>query len=198
MAPVDPGERVADLQVVVLEEVEAAALEAKAPIYGNSGRAVGRILRHIDPLIGRVVRAGFVEGRSGTQEGNHDLIHQVGPKGVRVVQSNTVGFGGRYRAVVSGEVGTAAKCRTTSIVVDKNVSEYGLFRAQIQIDAAQIHFIIDRARAQRHYASRRTYRHVLEKILGRCGDATRIDNIVRHAGGAPGGRERRAGNGVDR
>ena len=147
MAAVDPGERVAELQVVVLEEVKAAALEIKAPIYSNSGRAVGRILRHIDPLLGGDVRAGFVEGRTGTQKCDNDLVHQVWPKRVRLVQSDAIRFRGRYRAVVSGEVGATAKCRNASIVIHKNMSEYGLFRAQIQINAAQIHFSVDGAGA---------------------------------------------------
>ena len=82
------------------------------------------------------------------------------------------------------------------IVVHKNVSKDGLFRAEIKVDTAQIHLIIDWTGTKGRNASCGAFRHVLEQICGGRGDATRVDYIVRYAGGARGSRIRYARIGI--
>ena len=197
MAAFDPGQGVAELQVVVLEKVETASRQVKASRDANPGIAVGRVLGHVDSQVRGRDRLAKVKRGGGTQKGDDSLVHERRSERVRVVQSDAVGFGGPLGAVVTGNIATGKSC-AAGIVVHENMAEQSVLGADIQVNSPQVHVVIHGVAAQRHNASRGTFWHELEQILGRRGDAAWIDNIVGHARGAGGGQKGRAGIGIRR
>src|SRR5215469_1412948 len=126
MAAMDPGERVTELPVIVFEKVESTTLKVKAPAYGNSGRAIRGILGHIDPLVGRHVRACEGVRRSCAKESDNDLVHQVRPESVRIVQSEAVRFLRRYCTVIARDIAAARESTAAGIVIHISMSKDGL------------------------------------------------------------------------